>query len=472
MASLKRIAALLWLLFFGLALARSRNADGDADGDADADVGIDADDVDTGTNAEVDEGDEITMLTGTRTDLTRTGMPTGSYQSVSSTVTLETTATPADLGSPTGNATDEDAATPLDTNTVTYITGSATSSASVNTTASSTSAAPRPTNTRPCNNYPELCARKYSNITQVGCHNSPFVRAGSAAANQELPVTDQLNDGVRFLQAQVQWPTNGTVPHFCHTSCDLLDAGPITDWLRTVKDWVAEHPYDVVTILLGNGNYSTPDLYVPHIEASGILKYVFTPPVVPMGLDDWPTLGEMILSGQRVVMLLDYVANQTAYPWLLDQFAHMWETPFDPTDTTFPCVVQRPPGLGPDDARRRLYLMNHNLNVEVSLLGQAILVPAVSELNVTNAAEGPGSLGMAANNCRADWGRPPNVLNVDYYNYGNYPGSVFEVAARMNNVTFRNQTCCGTDSSSAVRVEGLQPFVWTVLAWVMFWMLV
>jgi hypothetical protein len=178
-----------------------------------------------------------------------------------------------------------------------------------------------PTNTRPCNNYPEFCDRKYSNITEVGAHNSPFVRQGSAAANQQLGVIDQLNDGIRFLQAQIQWPTNGTVPHFCHSSCDLLDAGPITDWLSKVKDWVSGHPYDVVTLLLGNGNYSKPELYVPFIESTGILQYVYTPPLAPMSLEDWPTLAQMILTGQRVVMFLDYDTNQTAYPWLIDQFS-------------------------------------------------------------------------------------------------------------------------------------------------------
>ena len=74
------------------------------------------------------------------------------------------------------------------------------------------------------------------------------------AANQQYDVTAQLNDGVRFLQAQIQWPTGGSEPHFCHTECDILDAGPITDWLSQVASWVATHPYDVVTILLGNGN--------------------------------------------------------------------------------------------------------------------------------------------------------------------------------------------------------------------------
>ncbi|KAK3309087.1 PLC-like phosphodiesterase [Chaetomium strumarium] len=461
MAPLKRMAALLWAVSLSITIAP-----------------VHCENAESSRSSSSSSSDEIVELTGTRKDATKpgTGPPTGPYQTISSTVTLATTTMPTDLGVLTANYTEAD-----ETATVTYLTGSVTSSAMTATTtsisggnattssSSSTSAAapPKPTNTRPCNNYPELCARKYSNITQVGCHNSPFVRAGSAAANQQFPVVDQLNDGVRFLQAQIQWPTNGSVPHFCHTSCDLLDAGPITDWLRTVRDWVAAHPYDVVTILLGNGNYSTPDKYVPYLQESGITQFAYTPSRVPLAAADWPTLAQLILSGQRVVLFLDYMANQTAYPWLLDEFSHMWETPFDPVDTAFPCTVERPPGLSAEDAReKRLYLMNHNLNAEVSLLGQAILVPAVSQLNVTNGVEGNGSLGMAAGNCRAEWGRPPNVLNVDYYNFGSYPGSVFEVAARMNNVTYERRSCCGPGSSAAVRVGSpMASFVWMGLAW-------
>lgn len=48
----------------------------------------------------------------------------------------------------------------------------------------------------------------------------------------------------------------------------------------------------------------------------------------------------------------------------------------------------------------------------------------------------------------ADWGRPPNFLLVDYYNDGSTNGSVFEVAAEMNNVTY-NGHCCGTTTSAA-----------------------
>ncbi|GKT50294.1 uncharacterized protein ColSpa_10475 [Colletotrichum spaethianum] len=150
----------------------------------------------------------------------------------------------------------------------------------------------------------------------------------------------------------------------------------------------------------------------------------------------------MILGGKRVVMFMDYMADQQKFPWLLDEFSQMWESPFDPMDRSFPCTVQRPPDLPDEAARDRLYLLNHNLNAEYSIFGASILVPAVSLLNVTNNATGYGSLGVGAQQCTADWGRPPKILNVDYYNYGGFPGSVFEVQAKMNNVTY-TRDCCG-----------------------------
>lgn len=375
-----------------------------------------------------DQTSGVHYYTGSRTEeiIFQTGPPTGSYVSYGSRITL-------------GNPDDETATGSSTFSPTESLTSSPTTAS--NGTATSTGV-PQPTNTQPCNGYVELCNRKYSNITNVGCHNSPFVRPGNSGSNQELPVKMQLDDGVRFLQGQIQWPDGGDVPHFCHTSCDLLDAGPITNWLTQVREWVEQHPYDVVTILLGNGNYSTPDLYEPFIEKTGILRYAYKAPYLPMTRDDWPTLENMIIRGKRVVMFMDYEARQEEYPWLLDEFSQMWETPFDPTDRDFPCDIQRPPGLSEEDGRNRLYLMNHNLNVEFNVFDISLLVPAVSLLNETNNATGYGSLGDAAKACRSTFDRAPNVLNVDYYNYGDPPGSVFEVAAQMNNVTY-NWDCCG-----------------------------
>jgi hypothetical protein len=55
---------------------------------------------------------------------------------------------------------------------------------------------------------------------------------------------------------------------------------------------------------------------------------------------------------------------------------------------------------------------------------------------------------MNAKPLLGDWDRAPNFLLVDYYNYGNVPGSVFQVAAAHNNVTY-TQACCGVAASAA-----------------------
>lgn len=323
-----------------------------------------------------------------------------------------------------------------------------------------------------CNGHAELCTRRYSEVTVVGTHNSAFVQRNSLAANQELDVHDQLDDGVRFLQAQMHWARNDTEPHFCHTSCDILDAGPITDWLSRVRSWVDSHPYDVITVLLGNGNYSSPEMYAPYIESSGLVEFAYVPPSPPADLQDWPTLEQMLRSGKRVVMMLDYKADEVAYPWLLDEFSYMWETPFDPlVNSGLPCSIHRPPNLSDDRANSYLYLLNHNINIEVSLAGQSFLIPAVSIVNQTNAASGSNSLGESAERCRQDWMRPPTVLNVDYYNHGRPPGSVFQVAATMNGVLY-NKTCCGkTATSGTSRFSATTPAAMVLVVTVVMWSL-
>lgn len=327
------------------------------------------------------------------------------------------------------------------------------------TASSTTSSAAQATNTQPCNGYPELCGKKYGNITQVCAHNSPFARANNAASNQDYGVTQQLNDGIRMLQGQTH-RVNNTM-YYCHTSCDLLNAGTVEEYLRNVTTWVEAHPFDVVTVLIGNGDYENTyiDSFIAPIQNSGIVPYLYVPPKIPMALDDWPTLSTFILTQKRVVLFMDYNANQTAFPYVLDEFSQMWETPFSPTNDSFPCTVERPPGLPSDRARNDLlYMANHNLNADISIGSINLLVPNTVAMNQTNGLTGEGSLGLTANNCASDWGRPPNFLLVDYYNRGSFPGSVFQVAANMNNVTYNNASCCGTSGTSAA--TSMRPRNW------------
>lgn len=447
------------------------------------------------TTSADDSSSSVSQSTQT-TGVTELATPTGNYESytttftrttISSAITTEVFISDIVSGSSTieitlgattifGIATAaSNSSTTSPTNSMILLTGSAHSTTAVNGTSNGTATAStaEATNTTPCNNYAEFCARKYSKITEVSAHNSPFVKSGNVASNQALGVTTQLNDGIRLLQGQMHFV--GSVPHFCHTSCDVLDAGPITEFLGEVYDWIVDHPYDVVTILLENGPYAKVTNYTSYIEQTGLVKYAYVPPQIPMGINDWPTLASMILTGKRVVFFMDYEANQTAVPWIIDEFSSMFETPFDPTDRDFPCTAQRPPGVTEDSAANLMYLVNHNLNYELSILGNTLLVPNLPLLNVTNGVSGYGSLGVSAANCTAIWNKAPKWLNVDYYNFGLGPngnGSVFEVAATYNNVSY-TRACCGSASSGAERVlkvAGRSAFVVVATVLCAFWM--
>lgn len=335
---------------------------------------------------------------------------TGSYVQVTGqrTVDQSSSATATGTSNSTESSTSSDSQITVSSHSVSLtVIGGITTTANAtttNATASSTTTSAQPTNTVPCNGFPEFCQRKYSNITQVTAHNAAFSVKNNAASNQELSITDQLNDGIRMLQGQVHWE-NETMWN-CHTSCSELNAGTWQSELETLQAWLKDNPYDVVTILIGNSDYTDVENFVPAITNAGLLPYVYEPAYVPQYRSQWPTLGEMIIKNQRVVIFMDYDADQSRVPYILDEFTHMWETPFSPTNQSFPCTIDRPPGLNKTKAREDyMYMANHNLNTAVDLssigLGSdTILIPNTAELNLTNGQQNQfGRLGANSLNC-------------------------------------------------------------------------
>ena len=103
-------------------------------------------------------------------------------------------------------------------------------------------------------------------------------------------------------------------PYLCHALCELGS----TRWLPVMQDvrtWLAAHPREVVTFFVQD-NVSPADTAEVIAEA-GLLPYVYT----PGDRRAWPTLGEMIDSGQRLVVLMENHGGGTTYPWLLPGFA-------------------------------------------------------------------------------------------------------------------------------------------------------
>jgi hypothetical protein len=281
-----------------------------------------------------------------------------------------------------------------------------------------------------CNGHAELCSKTYGEVSYVGAHNSYAVDTASLSANQEYDVLQQLKDGIRLLQLQVHLDTDKQL-HLCHESCFLYQGGLLKDYLTKVKSWLDSNPSEVLSILIVNIDNQSAATFAAIYEAVGLASVSFPPTSQPLKYTGWPTLGSMIDSGKRLVTFLDNSADVATVPYLLDEFSQIWETPFDVTTNDWPCTVNRTTG----DSTTQMFLINHFLYSVHNIAGAASsIAPDKSALETTNAATGPGSLGQEVQNCRAAISRPPTFLLVDFYHYGG--GSVFEVAASINGVTY------------------------------------
>ena len=155
----------------------------------------------------------------------------------------------------------------------------------------------------------------------------------------------------------------------------------------------------------------------------------------------------MIDSGSRVVIFLDAGADQDIVDFILPEFTFMWETPFDQTNQSFPCNVDRPPYLQGQFPQGRLAVINHFLDIE---LPGDTLIPDEGEASVTNGVQGFGSLGLQAQQCAAIYGRYPNFFLVDCTSLRIFEGAlvmvdydegnVFAVANFLNGVNQTNGT--------------------------------
>lgn len=283
-----------------------------------------------------------------------------------------------------------------------------------------------------CNGHSELCSKTYGNVTYIGAHNSYAVGSNNLAANQDYDVTQQLTDGIRLLQVQAHLQ-NGAI-RLCHSSCLLFDGGLFSDYLKKVKTWMDSNPTEVVSILIVNIDNQPAASFAAAYTTASLVDMSYSPDTVAVTADQWPTLGTLIDTGKRLVTFMDNSADSSAAPYIIDEFSNVWETAFDVTDPSFPCTLNRTAGT----ADGKLGLSNHFLDTYASVVGVQSLVPDKASLNTTNAASGAGSLGEEAKTCLALNKKQQTFFLVDYYNYG--LGSVFEVAASANGVTYNPST--------------------------------
>ncbi|KAI8644932.1 PLC-like phosphodiesterase [Parasitella parasitica] len=275
-----------------------------------------------------------------------------------------------------------------------------------------------------CNGGVELCNQSYDNITQLITHDS-YALTPNIAATQDYDIINQLNDGVRGIKlSAVPSSHNPEIIHLCHTFCTILDAGLVSNTLDNISQWLENNPKEVVTIMWNNlYNFNATQLAAAY-EASEVMPYVYLPNNSASSV--WPTIQEMIDTNQRLVNFVDTKADILQVPWLMDQFSHIFETPYNNVDIgSFNCNVDRiaqelsPYGM--------MYVMNHFIYKIIEMGPLKIEIPFKEKAITTNAKE---SLIMHASNCSLIFQKKPSFVEVDFYTIGD----ALSVVSELNGV--------------------------------------
>ncbi|MFI2708474.1 hypothetical protein ACH5WX_13120, partial [Nocardioides sp. CER28] len=298
-----------------------------------------------------------------------------------------------------------------------------------------------------CNGHVELCDRRYDAVAFPATHNSMAAASepGWFFAEQPDGIVAQLDAGIRTLLIDSWYgratdrprivttvgeardraiaeadgsfgraavdsalrlqnaiglaPRGPEEAYLCHGLCEVGS----TSWrasLDGLRSWLDAHPREVVTLIVQDE--VSPADTAALVEQAGLLSDVYT----PTAGGTWPTLGEMVESGKRLVVMMENHGGGTAFPWLLQGFDWVQDTPY---------LFRTPAALidGPDTCRRNrgrpdapLLLVNHWVTDKTA--------------EVTNAARvnARAVLGARVAECRRERDMLPNFVAVDFYDRG------------------------------------------------------
>jgi hypothetical protein len=293
-----------------------------------------------------------------------------------------------------------------------------------------------------CNGSAALCDRRLDEVTLAGAHNA----MGSADnpywlfPNQDAAIHVLLQRGIRALLIDVvhghpvadriktdfeteeqrrkyevaigpeafaaamrvrdrlSGPSGPSGLYMCHGFCEL-GATPFDSALAQLRRFLVEQPGAVLLVVIEDR--ASPAELVAAFEAQGLGPYLYAGP----WRAPFPTLGELVRSGRRLVVLGENQTDTTS--WYHPAYAVMQETPYTfhaPAD--FSCRRNRGDGKNP------LFLMNHWIESTPS--------PRPSNAALVNTRE---VLVARARECRRVRGKLPNVLAVDFAATGDVVGA-------------------------------------------------
>ena len=284
----------------------------------------------------------------------------------------------------------------------------------------------------PCNGHVELCDRPFNEVALAATHNGMSIADyGWLWPSHDGSVTFQLNSGIRALLIDTHYydaaaslssyiadappeavavadkavdtvgleTQEGT--YLCHIMCNL-GSTPLSETLEEIRLFLESHPREVVALIIEDK--ITPEDTEATFEASGLPPYIYThQPGQP-----WPTLGEMIESGQRLVVMAEVEGPPP------DWYHHVWdyteETPYSfKAQEEFNCE----PNRGETD--KPFFLLNHWI--------ERVSPSRVDAVHI-NEYE---FLLNRARQCAEERGQIPNFVAVNFYLIGDVMDMVDEL---------------------------------------------
>ena len=309
------------------------------------------------------------------------------------------------------------------------------------------STAPVAAATDACNGHPELCGRRVDQVAFAAAHN--------AMSNASIPdwmfphhqagIPKMLEDGVRTLMIDVHYGFPGGERiktdiegedmtrdklvgalgeegvaaaerirdrlvgvdegkrglYLCHGFCEL-GATTFEPTLRDIQTFLVQHPNEVLLVIIED--YVTPQELAEVFAETGLAELVYEGPSEP-----WPTLGELIDSGRRVIVFLE--SGKPGVPWLRPVIGNIQETPYSyRTPEEFSCKPNRGGRTG------SLFLVNHWIETTPT--------PKPSNAEIVNAR---AVLLPRLRTCAKARGHIPNIVAVDFYQSGDLMAVVDEL---------------------------------------------
>ena len=233
-----------------------------------------------------------------------------------------------------------------------------------------------------------------------------------AVANEELG-PDIVAAALRVVDAVAPGEPQGDEKlYMCHGLCET-GATSFDATLSDVRAWLDTHPDEVLSVFIED-HVDAADIGAA-VESAGLSDYVYT---MTKGAP-FPTLGEMIRSGRRLVVMLETGDGRPRYPWLVNGFEFVQETPYSfRTEESFNCDPNR------GRARR-------TAPADQSLVGR-IHRPRLNAKQVNTA----DVLGTRAEQCRKEHDlQPRHFVAVNYADIGD----LIAVVNQLNGVAGRQR---------------------------------